>query len=274
MDEVTLDRAATTLAACDQVIALTGAGISVESGIPDFRSPGGLWDRFDPAVYAQLGTFLQHPERSWEMFLEVEQVIASADPNPAHYALADLERDGILRSVITQNIDGLHQAAGSRNVREFHGTHAELHCVECGRRYGREAAGDESPPRCSCGRILKPAVVLFGESIPEGPARASAQDAELCDAMLVVGTSAEVYPAAAIPYRVSRRGLPVIAVDLQPTSLVRELSCMFLQGSAGDVLPQLVDRVRQHRERTAERGLRMIGAGRYAGRGSRRSWGS
>ena len=253
MDEVTLERAAGILADCDHAIALTGAGISVDSGIPDFRSPGGLWDRFDPAVYAQLDTFLHHPEKSWEMFLEVEQVIASARPNPAHHALAVLEREGIVRSVITQNIDGLHQAAGSRSVREFHGTHSTLHCVECGQHYSRDVVRAEIPPRCACGQALKPAVVLFGEAIPEGPALASAQDAELCDAMLVVGTSAEVYPAAAIPFRVSRRGKPVIAVDLQPTSLVRQLSCMFLQGSAGVVLPELVDRVRQRRAASEER---------------------
>jgi len=253
LDEATLQRAAAILADCHQAIALTGAGISVESGIPDFRSPGGLWERFDPMIYARIETFLREPQRSWEMFLEVEQVIARAEPNAAHVALADLEREGVLRSVITQNIDGLHQAAGSRTVHEFHGTHAELHCIECGQRYPRDKALDGIPPRCSCGRALKPAVVLFGEAIPEEPARASAEDADLCDAMLVVGTSAEVYPAAAIPHRVSRRGRPVIAVDLQPTSLVRDLSCMFLQGSAGDILPRLVERVRQRRAANDQR---------------------
>ena len=253
MDGDALQQAATILADCDRAVAFTGAGISVESGIPDFRSPGGLWERFDPMIYAHIDTFIQQPHRSWEMFVAVEEILDAARPNAAHLAIAGLEREGVLQSVITQNIDGLHQAAGSRSVREFHGTHSTLHCVECGQHYSRDVVRAEIPPRCACGQALKPAVVLFGEAIPEGPALASAQDAELCDAMLVVGTSAEVYPAAAIPFRVSRRGKPVIAVDLQPTSLVRQLSCMFLQGSAGVVLPELVDRVRQRRAASEER---------------------
>ncbi len=243
LPEQTLEAAAATLARCGHVIALTGAGISVESGIPDFRSPGGLWERFNPMEYAHINTFLEHPERSWEMFLAVEQILAAASPNPGHVALAELERIGLLRAVITQNIDGLHQRAGSRVVREFHGTHAHLHCVECGRRYPPGHAVDEIPPRCDCGAPLKPAVVLFGEAIPQDAALASSRDSDRCDAMLVVGTSAEVYPAAAIPRQVALRGKPVIVVDVMETSLSREYPQLFLQGTAGEVLPRLVERV-------------------------------
>jgi len=248
-----LRQAAAILADCTRAVALTGAGISVESGIPDFRSPGGLWERFDPMVYARIDTFEQHPERSWEMFLAVEEILTAARPNAAHVALAELERVGVLRSVITQNIDGLHQEAGSRTVREFHGTHAELHCVACAARYPRERALDGIPPRCSCGRALKPAVVLFGEAIPTEPAANSARDAEMCDAMLVIGTSAEVYPAAALPHQVHQRGIPLIVVDLEPTTLCRDLSCVFVQGSASEVMESLVVEVRRLREGTGKR---------------------
>ncbi len=252
MDAGTLQKAAEILANCEHAVALTGAGISVESGIPDFRSPGGLWERFDPMVYAQFDTFVAAPHKSWEMFLAVEEILDAARPNAAHRALADLEADGVIRSVITQNIDGLHQAAGSRTVREFHGTHAELHCVGCEARYPRDKALEGIPPRCSCGRALKPAVVLFGEGIPDEPAANSARDVELCDAMLVIGTSAEVYPAAALPLQVRRRGKPLIVVDLEPTSLCREYPSVFLQGSAGVVMEELVSEVRRLRKGSDE----------------------
>ena len=258
MDTEALHRAATLLADCTRVVALTGAGISVSSGIPDFRSPGGLWERFDPMVYARIETFERHPERSWEMFLAVEELLDAARPNRAHLALAELEREGIVASVITQNIDGLHQAAGSRTVREFHGTHAELHCVECGARYPREKALEGIPPRCGCGLPLKPAVVLFGENIPAEAAENSARDAAMCDAMLVIGTSAEVYPAAALPRQVHRRGVPVVVVDLERTSLCRDLSCLYVQGSAGEVMEALVREVRRIRQ---EPGLRQAKSG-------------
>jgi len=256
-----LDEAARVLAGCRQAVALTGAGISVESGIPDFRSAGGLWERFDPMVYATIETFRQTPERSWELFVEVDEVLRSAEPNAGHRALAELERLGVLGSVITQNIDGLHQAAGSRTVREFHGSHAQLHCVWCHARYPQERARSGGLPRCDCGRPLKPAVVLFGEAIPDAPMRDSAHDADRADAILVVGTSAEVYPAAAIPHRVAERGGPVIVVDLEPTSLTRQVPCTFLEGAAGTVLPQLVDRIRQVMEKSGEAVVRRGGPG-------------
>jgi len=241
--ESSISEAAAVLAKCQHAIAFTGAGISVESGIPDFRSPGGLWERFDPVEYAHISTFLRDPERSWEMFLAVEQIIEEAAANAAHRALAELEREGVLGAVVTQNIDGLHQAAGSTVVHEFHGTHAELHCVDCGRRYGRERVLETIPPHCSCGQALKPAVVLFGEAIPAGVSEAAFSDADACDGLLVVGTSALVFPAAQIPYQVAGREKPVIVVDREPTPLTREVSCLYLRGTAGEILPRLVTEI-------------------------------
>ncbi len=243
MTEHNLDRAARILSASRHVIALTGAGISVESGIPDFRSPGGLWERFDPMVYATIDTFRQDPQRCWELFAEVDRVLAAARPNAAHEALATLERWGVLRALITQNIDGLHRRAGSRAVREYHGTHGELHCIECGRRWRRDAAPGGAPPRCGCGQVLKPAVVLFGEPIPHEVARQAEADAARADAIIVVGTSATVFPVAAIPRVVARRGHPVIEVNVAPTSLTREVDTLLLSGPAGVVLPRLTERV-------------------------------
>ena len=259
--ESTVQDVAEVLAGCSDAVAFTGAGISVESGIPDFRSPGGLWDRFDPTEYAHIATFLRDPARSWEMFLAVEQLLDQAEPNRGHEALVDLEEDGILRSVVTQNIDGLHQAAGSRVVHEFHGTHAELHCVDCGRRYGRERAQETIPPHCSCGQALKPAVVLFGEAIPPDAHDAAFRDAECCDAVLVVGTSAMVYPAAQVPHIVAGREKPVIVVDRELIPLTREVSCLYLRGTAGEVLPQLVSEVRDLRTRETSTGSTSRDAG-------------
>ena len=256
-----MEAAAAALARCEHAIALTGAGISVESGIPDFRSPGGLWEKFNPMEYATIDTFLEHPERSWEMFTEVEQILAAAAPNPGHAALARLEAMGIVRSVITQNIDGLHQRAGSKVVREFHGTHAHLHCVECGRRYGADHTIDEIPPRCDCGAPLKPAVILFGEAIPEQAAAESNADARSCDGILVVGTSAEVYPAAAIPRLVAQRGKPVIVVDRMETALAQEYPALFVRGLAGDVLPALVERVSELRDSPVENARPLVPSG-------------
>jgi len=261
LNQGAIDEAARLLANSERAVALTGAGVSVESGVPDFRSPGGLWERFDPMVYASIDTFRRQPERSWELFVAVEQVLAPAEPNPAHVGLAQLEEAGVLRSVITQNIDGLHQRAGSRNVREFHGSHSRFHCIECGNEYSREAVPEMGmPPRCSCGSVIKPAVVLFGEGIPEDVLQLSFQEAGEADAMLVVGTSAMVYPAASLPRLLLERGRPVIEVDLATTSLTGEPNCHLLQGRAGEIVPRLVERV-----------LRLRGPVARAGRGGNNS---
>ena len=252
MNPSAIDEAARLLAHSHRAVALTGAGVSVESGIPDFRSPGGLWDRFDPMVYASIDTFKREPERSWELFVALEQVLAPAEPNPAHVGLAELEAAGILRSVITQNIDGLHQRAGSKNVREFHGSHALFHCIACGAEYARDEIQPLGmPPRCSCGAVIKPAVVLFGEGIPEAVLEQSFHEAGEADAMLVVGTSAMVYPAASLPRLVLERNKPVIEVDLATTSLTGEPNCLLLQGRAGEIIPRLVERVLRLRRSAA-----------------------
>lgn len=231
-------RAVEALKKARKATALTGAGISVESGIPDFRSSGGLWTRFPPQEYATIQAFSSNPVKVWRMLAEVEKVLAAASPNPAHFALARLEEAGRLAGIITQNIDGLHQIAGSRRVVEFHGSHATLSCLYCGKGYGRGEVSGEAP-RCGCGEVLKPDVILFGEAIPP-KALAGSRELSACDAMLVVGTSAEVAPASLVPSAARRAGALIIEINLEPTALTPTVTDVFLKGRAGEVLPKLV----------------------------------
>jgi NAD-dependent deacetylase len=229
-------------------IALTGAGVSVESGIPDFRSPGGLWERFPPEEYATIDAFRADPERFWRFFLELAKVAAGARPNPAHRALARLEALGRLAAVVTQNVDGLHQAAGSRRVIELHGGPNALVCLECGARRGVELASLRAAPRCECGAILKPDVILFGELLP-ARALAEAEDlARRCDVLLVVGTSAVVYPAAGIPEIAFRAGATICQLDLEANDLTHGGRVRwFVEGRAGETLPRLVEAIEEAR---------------------------
>ncbi len=241
--EERLSEAARLMAVRRRVAVLTGAGISVESGIPDFRSRGGLWERFDPAEYATIQAFRADPAKVWRMLAEMEAVLDAARPNPAHEALARLEQAGVVTGVITQNIDGLHQAAGSRKVVEFHGSHRTLSCLACGARISRNEARQRGhPPACGCGALLKPDVVFFGEPIPEDALREAYRVAASCRVMLVVGTSAEVAPANQMPWVAKQAGAAVIEVNLAPTHLTESVTDVFLEGKAGRVLQDLADR--------------------------------
>jgi len=225
------------------MIALTGAGISVESGIPDFRSAGGLWDKYDPAIYASIYSFKNMPEKVWEMIFDMIDITESARPNSAHYALAELEKMKFLKAVITQNIDNLHQEAGSSNVIEYHGNAKKLVCMSCSSKYS--ASEFEIPqrkiPHCkSCGKILKPSVIFFGENIPQNALYASQEFAETADVVLVVGTSAIVYPAASIPRIAKSKGAQIIEFNVEETELTGSETDIFIYGSAGETLPELI----------------------------------
>lgn len=226
-------------------VALTGAGISVESGIPDFRSPGGLWERFPPERYATIEAFLADPEDVWRFLSELEAIVEGARPNAAHAALARLESMGRLRAVVTQNVDGLHQAAGQGEVVEFHGSGRRLVCLGCGASRGaNEVEARDGPPRCPrCARILKPDVVLFGEIIPEAALRRSRDLVASASFLLVVGTSAVVFPASDLPYLAAHAGVPVIEVNVEPTVLTGSVADVTVLGRAGEVLPELVSAV-------------------------------
>ena len=231
----------------ERILVFTGAGVSTESGIPDFRSPGGIWDRY-PIVYYD--EFLRDPEaqrRYWLRSRETYPVLASAAPNSAHEAIAALERRGKLLAVVTQNIDGLHQQAGTSpdKVVELHGNNHWVVCIDCDARTPREAiqaelvAGVEVPHCARCGGLLKNATVSFGQSLPEAALRAAERAARACDLCLVVGSSLVVYPAAYVPIYAAEAGAPLVIVNATPTPL-DSLARLVLRGQAGAVLPPAV----------------------------------
>lgn len=225
------------------MIALTGAGISVESGIPDFRSAGGLWEKYDPAVYAHIDSFRRNPEMIWDMLFEMIDLTKNARPNTAHLALAELEKKGMLKALITQNIDNLHQEAGSVNVIEFHGNAHRLECLVCHHEEPVESPDfGKKPPKCpKCGQIMKPQVVFFGEMIPPDALMESQMLANSADVILVVGTSAVVYPASSIPYIAKQNRAKVIEMNLERTALTGSITDVFIQGRVGETLPRLVN---------------------------------
>ncbi len=225
-------------------IALTGAGISVESGIPDFRSKGGLWDRFDPEEYATIYAFKDNPEKVWRMLKEMEQIVDNARPNAAHTGLAELEQMGLLKSVLTQNVDNLHQEAGSRDVIEYHGNSRSLTCLWCNRKYDYKEKKGEYPPRCECGKILKPDVIFFGEAIPSLAMARSSQLASTCQALLIIGTSAVVSPFNILPRQAKQVGATIIEINLEKTVLTDGITDIFLQGKATERVSQVVSAVK------------------------------
>jgi NAD-dependent deacetylase len=182
-------------------VALTGAGISTESGIPDFRSAGGIWERYDPTEVAHIDAFRRDPARVWEFYALRLDALASAEPNDGHRALAALEERGWIRALVTQNVDGLHQRAGSREVVEVHGSLREAECIHCGARVPIAAALEQLPlPPCpECGETLKPGVVMFGELLPAAAIERAQELAAEAELLLVVGSSLEVHPVAALP---------------------------------------------------------------------------
>jgi NAD-dependent deacetylase len=244
MQEELLQKTAAAVKRARKVVAFTGAGISVESGIPDFRGPSGLWEKFDPMEYATIEAFQANPKKVWAMLKEMALILDRSRPNPAHRALAQLEEMGHLSSIITQNIDALHQEAGSRRVIEFHGSGKNLICVLCGRIYPRRQVGIEAlPPRCACSGVLKPNFVFFGEPIPWGARLEANEEAGNCDLMLVVGTSAVVSPACDLPILAKKKGALVVEVNLEETQLTGHVSNWILKGSAGEVLSRVVGAV-------------------------------
>lgn len=238
-----LDRAAAALCAATKPVALSGAGISVESGIPDFRSPGGLWTEFPPEEFATLDVFLGDPERAWRLYRALGKTLAGKAANAAHEALADLERGALLTGLVTQNIDGLHQAGGSRVVHEVHGNHRSVECLLCAHVEPFDAVWLEPGPLPTCPRCdvpLKPSVVLFGEAIRDVEAIEALLSG--CDLLLVVGTSAQVHPVAEYPLRVLRAGGTVVQIDVERGDLADHDGVCFLQGEAGQVVRALADR--------------------------------
>jgi len=228
------------------VVAFTGAGISVDSGIPAFRGGQGLWEKYDPMEYAHINAFTTNPEKVWSMFREMSRIIFDSSPSPAHIALNTLEKEGYLKAVITQNIDGLHHVAGNSNVIEYHGNHRWLFCMNCSKRTPLmpETADMRPYPKCDkCNSALKPDVVFFGEGIPmQAMARAN-EEANKCNVMLIIGTSGVVYPAAEIPYIAKSRGATIVEINPEDTPFTSSISDYFFKGTASAVLPKILEKL-------------------------------
>jgi NAD-dependent deacetylase len=238
MKEITPQELAALIRRHPRVVALTGAGISVASGIPDFRSAGGLWSRFDPMEYAYIRAFRTNPAKVWAMLKEMDALITRARPNPAHYALAELEAKGFLLGIITQNVDNLHQAAGSKRVVEYHGNALRFVCDNCRGQHPRESLDfSQTPLYCLCGGLIRPDVVFFGEAIPPAAQQEAEDLAQHCDLLLVIGTSGEVAPASYIPNIAKEWQALIVELNLEATRLTYTQADHFLPGPAGQSLP-------------------------------------
>ncbi|HWC04121.1 MAG TPA: Sir2 family NAD-dependent protein deacetylase [Methylomirabilota bacterium] len=247
-----LDRAAEMVATTGRVVVFTGAGISTESGIPDFRSPTGLWARYDPDDFS-FPNFMRSDSarrRYWTVGRELYAAIRAAQPNAAHQAIVALERLGLLDCVITQNVDDLHQRAGTdpAKVIELHGNATRVRCLVCDVRYSRDeiqarlVAGEAVPACAACGGVLKPLTVLFGEPMPDGAVRRAEERSRTAGCFLVVGSSLGVYPAAYMPSHAKEAGARLVVVNLTPTRL-DHVADVILAGPAASILAALVERV-------------------------------
>ena len=219
------------------LVAFTGAGISVESGIPPFRGDGGIWSSYDPSIL-DIDFFCKHPLESWEAISEIfYSYFLDARPNPAHYLLARMEQEGMLKAVITQNIDNMHQEAGNREVVEYHGNSKWLKCSHCGVRYDiSEISLETLPPRCNSDHeVLKPDFVFFGEGIPSDAASKSVEEVKSADLLLLVGSTGEVMPAGMLPSIAKSNGARVIEINPMNSSYTDSITDLFLQGPAGEV---------------------------------------
>ena len=243
---MSISRAAAIIAEMRAGVAFTGAGVSTESGIPDFRSPGGVWTKYDPEEFS-FPNFVKSAEsrrKYWRWGLEFYPHLVNAKPNPGHDALAELERRGKLRCVITQNVDDLHRRAGSQAVIELHGNATTVACLTCGKSWPRDeiharlTAGDEDP-HCECGGLLKPRTISFGQPMPPAATRRAFAEARACDVMLVLGSSLVVYPAADLVPEAVEAGAKVVLINLQPTPY-DEMAAVVLRGKVGEVLPKLL----------------------------------
>ncbi|AEA33505.1 SIR2 family NAD-dependent protein deacylase [Hippea maritima] len=239
-----IEKAKEKIRKAERLVAFTGAGISITSGIPPFRGPGGLWSKYDPSIL-DIDFFISNPKQSWKYIKEIfyEYLLKDVKPNPAHVALAKLTCP-----VITQNIDNLHQAAGSEDVIEFHGTAQTLVCMDCSKRFNRNNIDlSVDIPRCDCGGVLKPDFVFFGEQIPKDALDKSFMLAQICDVMLVVGTTGEIMPASQIPIFAKNNGAFIIEVNPNPSNYTGGITDIFLQYKAEEVLPKLVEGVKDVR---------------------------
>ncbi len=237
-----IEKAAELIKNANHVTAFTGAGISVESGIPPFRGENGLWSKFDP-VFLDINYFHHNPLKSWELIKEIfYDFFGKAEPNAAHFALAEIEQMGLLHATITQNIDNLHQKAGSKKVYEFHGNSRNLVCTKCRSKFSVSKIGlNKLPPKCKkCGGVLKPDFVFFGEPIPEPARTRSFAETEKADVFILIGTTGEIMPASMIPYEAKNNNAKIIEVNTKPSNYTKSITDVFLKGKATEIMGELL----------------------------------
>jgi len=237
-----IKEAASLFARSRRMVAATGSGISKESGIPTFRDPDGLWLRHRPEELASREAFLSDPDLVWRWYRERLRLARSVEPNPGHYALAELEKllPGFL--LVTQNIDNLHRRAGSREIVELHGCIERYRCFDYAHPVPEDSAWGNEVPRCHCGSLIRPDVVWFGEPLPEAELECAFGETQRCDLLLVIGTSGLVHPAAMLPGLAKQVGAKVIEINVRE-SAVTDLSDLFIEGESGKVLPAIVSLV-------------------------------
>lgn len=230
------------ISAARAIVAFTGAGVSAESGVPTFRGTDGIWSKLKPEELASMNAFMKNPAMVWEWYAHRKKIMSGITPNPGHNALVRMENLAPSFAVITQNIDNLHRRAGSRRIYELHGNIERNYCMKCGTAYGSEfAVAETGLPLCpSCGGLVRPDVVWFGEMLPEDEWNASVRAAEGADLFMSIGTSAAVYPAASLPLIARRSGAYIVEINPEPTPLTPQAD-EFLQGPSGVILPLLAD---------------------------------
>ncbi|MEA2041561.1 MAG: NAD-dependent deacylase [Bacteroidota bacterium] len=243
LTDINLKKAVQALDKAKHITAFTGAGISIESGVPPFRGEGGLWTKEDPKIL-EMNFFKSSPAESWKVIKKVFfNYFSEAKPNAAHLALAEMETHNKLNAVITQNIDNLHQEAGNKTVIEFHGNAQILSCMDCGEKvHASDGILQTIPPKCSkCNGVLRPDFIFFGEPIPQDAYSLSVKEAENADVFILIGTSGVVVPAALIPQHAKQNGVTIIEINPERTAYTDSITDIFLKGKAGEIMSKIVE---------------------------------
>lgn len=224
----------------ESIVVFTGAGMSAESGVPTFRGKEGLWKKFRPEELANFDAFIQNPELVWEWYRYRKQIITNIQPNPGHFALAEMEKHHKRFAIITQNIDNLHRRAGSKTIYELHGNIERHYCIKCYKNFSNEEIiSQQQAPHCSCGGLIRPDVVWFGEFLPEDQWNLSVTCVQQAEVFFSIGTSTIVYPAASLPFMAKNTGAFVVEINIEKTEL-SSIADEVLLGKSGEILPQLL----------------------------------
>jgi len=238
------DEFVTKLKSAQKIVFFSGAGISAESGIPTFRGTDGIWNKMKPEELASFAAFMKNPKLVWDWYQYRREIVHNTDPNPGHYAIAEMEKYFPQVTVVTQNVDNLHRRAGSTTIYELHGNIEKNYCINCRKRYDFINFPDSgSSPKCECGGLIRPDIVWFGEMLPDDQYSAAEKAAKDCDILFVIGTSAVVYPAAYIPLIAKDNRKYVVEINITETELSYRLDYS-IPGKSGEVLPRVLELVK------------------------------